>query len=824
MKYFLLSLLCATAFSASANDTLIVEKVNTTRPIAIHKPYMVDEVNNKNVAFDVKATLNEHANIGFINQELTGLLSKGDAITAVDSAETLRVLHFNIRTDRYTSLNLVVNQLKSYKTFVNNKPSGNQLTLTPGDYSIKLLSLTQANSNDSLNISITGKSLDGVEVNPQTPRAYLMKEMMQGERTYNARISPTGKYLVAYYQNTFEDGKSTYTTILTNLKTGKDIARYAQYVDYKWLENEDIIYFTRTTNGNKQLLFLNPETMAEEVRADYLPSDNFTLSPTLDYLIVSKNEEGNRPQGSLKKLAHPDDRMNGNRNRTALWRYDFATRKMQRLTYGKTRLHLADISKDGKQLLIITSTMEPSRKPYSRNAILRMDAFSASVDTLISDTAWIAGAMFAPNGQQLLIKASTDAFNKIGSEIKDGQHPNAFDYRLYLYDIPSKTAKMMLPNFAPSVDGYQWNSQDNQIYFTATDGGGRSVCVLNPKTLKVHKFELPLDYVSTFSLAGNQKIPTAVITGQNGGQRAREMFHITLNPQKTKAQRIGEIDFDEMYKDVAIGTCHDWKFQSSRGDSINGFYYLPANFDANQKYPLIVYYYGGCTPSTKLLEINYPFQVFASLGYVVYVVQPSGAIGFGQEFAARHVNTWGDMSSDDIIEGTQQFCKEHSFVNADKIGCIGASYGGFMTQYLQTKTDIFAAAIAHAGISNIASYWGGGYWGYTYGEIAQYQSFPWNNPDLYTKHSPLFNADKINTPILLIHGTVDTNVPPFESQQLYTALRILGKEVEYLQVDGQDHVITDWNKRLEWQNAIFAWFAKHLKDQPEWWDESSKKW
>jgi dipeptidyl aminopeptidase/acylaminoacyl peptidase len=319
-----------------------------------------------------------------------------------------------------------------------------------------------------------------------------------------------------------------------------------------------------------------------------------------------------------------------------------------------------------------------------------------------------------------------------------------------------------------------------------------------------------------------QKVPTAIVLGQDGGERAREMYRVTLNPKKMRAERIGEVNFDELYKDVAIGTCHDWKFQSSRGDSIQGFYYLPANFDATKKYPLIVYYYGGCTPSNKLLEINYPYQVFASLGYVVYVVQPSGALGFGQEFAARHTGTWGDMSSDDIIEGTQQFCKEHTFIDTKKIGCIGASYGGFMTQYLQTKTNLFAAAISHAGISNIASYWGGGYWGYTYGEVAQYGSFPWNNPDLYVKHSPLFNADKINTPLLLIHGTVDTNVPPFESQQLYTALRILGKEVEYIQVNGENHVITDWKKRHEWQNAIFAWFAKYLKGQPEWWEAIDK--
>ena len=88
------------------------------------------------------------------------------------------------------------------------------------------------------------------------------------------------------------------------------------------------------------------------------------------------------------------------------------------------------------------------------------------------------------------------------------------------------------------------------------------------------------------------------------------------------------------------------------------------------------------------------------------MIEPSGATGFGQEFSARHVNTAGEGVAQDIIEGTKQFCKEHAFVNDKKIGCIGASYGGFMTQYLQTQTDIFAAAISHAGISDHTSYWG----------------------------------------------------------------------------------------------------------------------
>ena len=206
------------------------------------------------------------------------------------------------------------------------------------------------------------------------------------------------------------------------------------------------------------------------------------------------------------------------------------------------------------------------------------------------------------------------------------------------------------------------------------------------------------------------------------------------------------------------------------------------------------------------------------MGYVVYVTQPSGTIGYGQEFSARHVNAWGIKTADDIITGTKKFCEAHPFVNPKKIGCIGASYGGFMTQYLQTQTDIFAAAVSHAGISSISSYWGEGYWGYGYSAAASANSYPWNNKELYVEQSPLFHADKINTPLLLIHGTVDTNVPIGESIQMFAALKILGKEVEFLQVEGENHGIADFKKRMAWKKSIFAWFAKWLQDDPAWWD------
>ena len=97
-------------------------------------------------------------------------------------------------------------------------------------------------------------------------------------------------------------------------------------------------------------------------------------------------------------------------------------------------------------------------------------------------------------------------------------------------------------------------------------------------------------------------------------------------------------------------------------------------------------------------------------------------------------------------------------------------------------------------------------------------SYPWSDRSLYVDQSPLYNADKIHTPLLFIHGDADHNVPVGESIQMFTALKLLGRPTAFVAVADQDHHIMDYSKRIKWQNTIFAWFAKYLKGEPQWWD------
>lgn len=814
------------SISASA-ETIEVKTLKYAGPYAVAQPWMADSVNIKGEAFDLKQLLDSPLSFT--------LLNKGKEVTAAqllaDKQDALHLASFCVSNTQRTKATIAVEGLEQYRLFVDGEQvavNGDkaETILTPSQHTVVIKYLTRKNaSSDKKSIKLTVTAADGAPLfvgDATAKRAYNICDVICAPNYPSVSISPNGKFIVV--RKTWVDRKGNNHSIseLRNSQTNRVMATFEESV--KWMPSSNKLYFTQKASdssiageekqdGTLQLITINPLTMEREVLAANIPDGWFQFTPDEKTLIYTLYTEGRKKDAQVYDVKEPDDRQSGWRSRSYLAKFDLASGVLQPLTFGYHNVYLNDISADSRYLLIGKSEERLTKRPTTLNSYYRLNLNDMSVETLIEKGEFLNSAQFSPDGKSILVSASPEAFNGIGKNVEEGQTPSMIDTQLYLMTLSDKKVRPLTKDFNPNVQSTEWSKVDGNIYFTAEDKDCVHLFQLNPKSGKFTLLKTPEEYIKSFSLASSAA--EMAFSGQSASNADRLY---KMNTKALKSQLVDDLSAREL-KDVELGECKAWNFVNSRGDTLCCRYYLPPHFDAAKKYPMIVNYYGGCSPTSRMFQSRYPHHVYAAMGYVVLVVNPSGATGFGQKFSARHVNTAGEGVAEDIISSTQAFCDEHAFVNRKKIGCIGASYGGFMTQYLQTKTDLFAAAISHAGISDHTSYWGEGYWGYSYSEVSMANEYPWTNKHLFVDQSPLYNADKIHTPLLFVHGTADNNVPVGESIQLYTALKLLGRPTAMVLVDGQDHHIIDYEKRLKWQNTIFAWFAKWLQDDASWWTE-----
>lgn len=834
-KSGLLAAALMASISASA-ETIEVKTLKYAGPYAVAQPWMADSVNIKGEAFDLKQLLDSPLSFTLLNK---GKEVSAAQLLADKQQDALHLASFCVSNTQRTKATIAVEGLEQYRLFVDGEQvavNGDkaETILTPSQHTVVIKYLTRKNASaDKKSIKLTVTAANGAPLSvgdATVKRAYNIYDVICAPNYPSVSISPNGKFIVVW--KTWVDRKGNNHSIneLRNSQTNRLMATFEESV--KWMPSSNKLYFTQKASdssiageekqdGTLQLITINPLTMEREVLASHLPEGWFQFTPDEKTLIYTLTTEGRKKDPQVYDVKEPEDRQPGWRERSNLAKYDLASGILQPLTFGYHNIYLMDISADSRYLLIGKEEERLTKRPTTLTSFYRLDlgsmnassATTPKVETLIEKGEFLNSAQFSPDGKSILVSASPEAFNGIGKNVEEGQTPSMIDTQLYLMTLSDKKVRPLTKDFNPNVQSVDWSKADGNIYFTAEDKDCVHLFQLNPKSGKFTLLKTPEEYIKSFSLASSAA--EMAFSGQSASNADRLY---KMNTKALKSQLVDDLSAREL-KDVELGECKAWNFVNSRGDTLCCRYYLPPHFDAAKKYPMIVNYYGGCSPTSRMFQSRYPHHVYAAMGYVVLVVNPSGATGFGQKFSARHVDTAGEGVAEDIISSTQAFCDEHAFVNRKKIGCIGASYGGFMTQYLQTKTDLFAAAISHAGISDHTSYWGEGYWGYSYSEVSMANEYPWTNKHLFVDQSPLYNADKIHTPLLFVHGTADNNVPVGESIQLYTALKLLGRPTAMVLVDGQDHHIIDYEKRLKWQNTIFAWFAKWLQDDASWWTE-----
>lgn len=517
----------------------------------------------------------------------------------------------------------------------------------------------------------------------------------------------------------------------------------------------------------------------------------------------------------VQRLRGLTDRWPGSRSVGSLHLVTVADGTTRRLTAGRWTCDVQDAAADGRRLLVTRTLRDDARFPFNEEELYELDTVTLAATKLLAVPRGVT-ARYGPREGTLLLKASPSAFGGVGRNLPDDRLPNDYDDQLYSLDRATGTVTPLTRDFDPSIEAFAWSARAGRLFATATDTTAVGIYAWDPARPAWKPLPAPVEAVGGLALSADG---SRLAWYGEDALRPERVFTLDLARKGSRPVEFAA-PAGEALADVEFGRHQTWDFSTADGTRILGDVYYPPGFttEGGRRWPCIVFYYGGTSPVSREFGGRYPKNLWAAHGYVVYVLQPSGATGFGQEFSSRHVNTWGLGSADEIIEGTRKFLDAHPFVDPGRVGCIGASYGGFMTMLVLTKTDLFAAAVSHAGISALSSYWGEGWWGVDYSTVATAESYPWNRPDIYVEQSPLFHADHITTPLLLLHGSGDTNVPVGESDQMYAALRVLGKEVEYVKVDGQNHWILNYPQRALWMRTIIAWFDRTLKDDPAWWD------
>ena len=642
-----------------------------------------------------------------------------------------------------------------------------------------------------------------------------IREIVEAPKISSVALAPDGGRVVLGYSRYVPGTDESERWIeIRDVPRGQTVAAWRQpsagSVDWSadgryisWIakgKDESSLYLQDQENGRSFPLLDDVEGLG-----------GYLWSPNSRVIVYWATEEAEKDERGVKRVESLMDRWSHFRDKQFLHLVTVPDGVTRRLTAGEITTTASAFSPDGGRLLFQRAVEDLAQRPYYRTELWEIDLATFET-TKVRDWQFLYDASYAPDGKRLLIQGPPEEFEEAGLVLPEGVIPNSYDQQLFIWNPGSGKVQAITRDFDPSVVEARWNRQDGRIYLIAEEGDRRTFYRYDEKSGRFEELTTGLEQLNYFALA--EDAPMAIMVGSSAWE-PQSLVALDLRAGLARPVRHPA---DGFFDGVRRGSLEAWNFTASHGGTIEGRVYLPPDFDAERKYPCIVYYYGGTSPVNRSFGGRYPKEWWAARGYVVYVPQPSGATGFGQPFSALHVNDWGKTTSAEVIEGTQKFLEAHPYVDPSRVGCIGASYGGFLTMLLATQTDVFAAAVSHAGISSISSYWGEGYWGYTYNAISAAESFPWNRPDLYVQQSPLFRADQARVPILLTHGADDTNVPVGESDAFFIALKLLGKEVEYVQVEGTDHWLVDHDKRILWSKTIVAWFDRWLKDQPGWWD------
>ena len=380
-------------------------------------------------------------------------------------------------------------------------------------------------------------------------------------------------------------------------------------------------------------------------------------------------------------------------------------------------------------------------------------------------------------------------------------------WKLTLYDRQTGKTRVLGDKYDFQVESFTFTPDSQRIYFVAGERGLAPVYSLSLTDGQMKKV-IGEGYNDDVKVSADGS--TLVFT-RSSGVMPTEIFR--ANADGTNVTQLTHTN-DAMLSGFGLRPIESVEWKGAGGTMVQGFIAKPANFTPSKKWPLLVLIHGG--PQSAWND-NWGYrwnpQVFAAAGYVVFMPNPRGSTGYGQKVVDEISGDWGGKAYTDIMNGVAYVLDNNNYLDRERVGAAGASYGGYMINWIEGHNDDkrfrFKVLASHDGVFNLTSMYGGTeeLWFTDW----EFKGTPWSNPQMYEKWSPHMFVKNFKTPMLVIHSELDYRVPVTEGLQLFTALQRMNVESKLLYFPDEGHWVLKPQNSEYWYTTVLGWFEKYLK-------------
>jgi dipeptidyl aminopeptidase/acylaminoacyl peptidase len=470
---------------------------------------------------------------------------------------------------------------------------------------------------------------------------------------------------------------------------------------------------------------------------------------------------------------------------------DIKSRATKQLTKGSSNEFLPSWSPDNKKIAYVTKTGDMDRTDNYDIYVLEIDSIEDPIQLTTAPGSDSANSrpQWSPDGKKIAYLYGDDSA-LLWYALTE----------LAVIELDTKINSILTKELDLNTASPQWSDDGQNIYFIIEDNMKSQLAKYSLKDQTISRITPPNYYISGWAknyVVRNGKIGL-ILSNTNSPDEVFFYDEGNLSQQSHHNS--------ELLSSKKILETETISFLATDGEELFGMMIKPDNFDPSKKYPLIIRMHGGPV-SQYGLYFSYDWQLFAASDYVVMAINPRGSSGRGLDFQKVIFADWGNIDADDISE-LADYAISLGYIDENKLGLGGWSYGGMLTNYVIAKDQRFKAATSGAGIANILSGFGDDQYIREY--IAE-MGTPWDNTETWLRVShPFLNANKIVTPTLFLVGEKDYNVPLIGSEQMYQALKHLNIPTELVVYPGEHHSFSTPSYNKDVLERYLAWYKKYL--------------